>query len=75
MRILIHNTKTGLYLAEGDQWVEKAADARDFQHALTAIQYATDHNLADVEMIFAFANQIYNFGTHIGSTRMARECS
>jgi hypothetical protein len=75
MKILIYNTKTGLYLADGDQWVEKAAVARDFQHASVAIHYASIHNFADVEMTYAFPDPRYNFSTNIGANWLAREQS
>jgi hypothetical protein len=66
MKIVIHNMVTGEYLGEGDQWVEKLADARDFQQASRALDYISNQNWANIEMSYVFPDKIYNFNVTLG---------
>ena len=57
MKVLIHNTVTGLYLAEGCRWVKEIADAQDFERAPAAILHAGDLGLTNIEVTYAFPNK------------------
>jgi len=75
MRIAIHNMVTGQYLGEGDQWVEKLSEARDFQQASKALEYVFTHHLANIEMTYVFPDKIYNFNVSLGKHEATPEHS
>jgi hypothetical protein len=60
MKVLIHNTVTGLYLAEGCRWVKEMSEAQDFERAPAAVLRAEDLGLTDVEVIYAFLDKMNN---------------
>jgi hypothetical protein len=57
MKVLIHNTVTGLYFAEGCRWVKEIADAKDFERSPDAILHAGTLDLRDIELTYAFPNK------------------
>ena len=61
MKVLIRNSRKGLYLAADGSWVKEIAEALDFERASAAIPYALAHGLRDVELVHAFAAKEYNF--------------
>jgi len=57
---------TGQYLGEGGRWVEKLAEARDFQQASHVLQYTSTHPMSNIEMTYVFPDKIYNFNLPLG---------
>jgi hypothetical protein len=66
MKVVLHNTKTGLYYADDGTWVESPEAAHSFRLTLDAVKFATTHKLTDVEVVHVFPGQHqYNFSIPI----------
>lgn len=50
MRVLLHNTKTGLFYRGPGEWTECPKEAFDFKQSRLAINEAFDLGFADVEI-------------------------
>jgi hypothetical protein len=50
MRVLLHNTKTGLFYQGPGEWTNCPEDAFDFKHSRQAINLAFDLGFEDVEI-------------------------
>ena len=72
MKVLIHDTVTGLYLAEGDRWVKGITEAQDFKHAPDALLHAGALGLTNVELTYAFSNQKDNLSVPLVDSGMSR---
>ncbi len=56
MRVVLRNMKTGLFFRNSDDWSENAEAARDFVDATTALYFAKEQELLDVEIMLKFEN-------------------
>ena len=56
MKVLLRNTRTGLYYAGSDQWTGQHGEARDFETPDLAMAQADAVGLAGVEVIAHFDN-------------------
>lgn len=60
MRVLLWNTKTGLYLQSPENWTAEPESAQNFGSSLKAALFAQAHNLADLEVYLDFGDFEYN---------------
>ena len=60
MRVLLLNTKTGLYFESSNSWTANAQAARDFQDSRQAAVYAQELQHEDVEIFLDFGDDEYN---------------
>src|SRR6266446_249787 len=51
VRVLLQNTKIGLYYAGPNHWVSKSSQALDFKKIERATQFASEQKLADVQVV------------------------
>jgi hypothetical protein len=56
MRVLLRHTKTGLFYMEPSGWTDQMEKAEDFKHSATAILYAHQVGLEDVEALLSFGD-------------------
>jgi hypothetical protein len=68
MKVLIRNTVTGFYLAEGGGWVETTAAARDFERAPVAVLCAGDLGLRNIDLVYAFPHDEGNFNISLAGS-------
>ncbi len=54
MKTLLRSIPSGLYFQGPDRWTSNPAEALDFKMIDRAIKLATELNLDDVELAFAF---------------------
>jgi hypothetical protein len=52
MRVLLRNTKTGLYLQGPEHWTERISEALDLQTRHDATAYAFQIGFQDVELFY-----------------------
>jgi hypothetical protein len=62
LKVIIRNIDTKLYLNSGD-WIAEIGQAHNFVSSDKAIRYAIAQRLKNVEIIYAFAEERYNFST------------
>ena len=60
MRVILLNTKTGLYFQSQDSWTPDPDLAKDFGNSHRASLYAQDNCLEDLEVYLDFGNEEYN---------------
>ncbi len=60
MRVVLRNMKTGLFFRNSADWSENAEEARDFMDATTALYFAKEQELLDVEILLKFQNPKYD---------------
>jgi L-rhamnose isomerase len=60
MRIVLQHVRTQLYLLSPDTWTANPFEALDFQHSQTAIEYARQHDLDEVQISVTFADPQFN---------------
>lgn len=60
MRILLRNSKTGLYYQEPGQSTANPQEARVFGHASQAISLAYQMHLPDMEVLLTFEEAAHN---------------
>jgi hypothetical protein len=60
MRVLLLNTKTGLYFQSSDSWTSDPESARDFGTSLKAAIFAQDQLLEDLEVYLDFGDSDWN---------------
>jgi hypothetical protein len=60
MRVLIRNTRNGLYLQDPDHWTADPTQAADFGRSARALLFAAEERLTTVEVILAFDDPRYN---------------
>ncbi len=54
MRVLLHNTETGLFYAGPTDWTDDAAQAVDFKRPDRALDLVTEAKLEAVELVMRF---------------------
>ncbi|EEF61325.1 hypothetical protein [Pedosphaera parvula] len=54
MKILLQDTRTGLYFRSLDAWTNSMADAYDFKFSEKAISFAVEHHIPDVQIVMIF---------------------
>lgn len=54
MRVLLRNTKTGLYLSKDEGWTADSNSARTFRHSAEAMDEARKTGLQEVEVLLTF---------------------
>ena len=59
MRLLLQQTKTGLYFQRPDIWTRNLRVATDFGTSQRAIEYATSNRMRDVRPVAAFFEGSY----------------
>ena len=60
MRVLLLNTKTGLYFDSSNSWTANAQAAKDFQDSRQAAVYAQEIHQDDVQIFLDFGDDEYN---------------
>ena len=60
MKVLLQNKKTRLFLEEGGSWTSKLEAAFGFINSGKAIDFAFEHQLADVHVLLWFKEQNYS---------------
>ena len=58
MKTLLRHTRTGLYFQGPDRWIDNPERACDFRFVDRALQYAAVWDLAEVELAFAFEENL-----------------
>jgi hypothetical protein len=54
MRVVLRDTRTGLYLQNTGHWTEDVHDAQFFRHSAEAMNKARDDGLRDLEVMLVF---------------------
>ena len=54
MRVLLHNTQTGLFYAGPKDWTDDAAQALDFKRPDVALDLVSETKLDAVELVMRF---------------------
>ncbi len=60
MRVLLLNTKTGLYYQSQDSWTGDSETAKDFGGSINAAVFAQEHSLDNTEIYLDFGDAEYN---------------
>ena len=60
MRVLLWNSKTGLYFQLIDAWTTEADSAHDFGSSLKAALFAQENQLPGAEVYLDFGDHEYN---------------
>ncbi len=60
MRILLRNSKTGLFYQDPDQVTENPQEAQVFEHTAQAISLVYEMKLRDMEVLLAFEDAAHN---------------
>jgi len=60
MKVLLQNKKTRLFLKEPGSWTTQITDAYEFINSGKAIDFAFEHQLADVHVLLWFKEQNYS---------------
>jgi hypothetical protein len=58
MKTLLRHTHTGSYFESPDRWTEDPDRAFDFRFLDRAVQYSATWELAEVELVYAFSDQM-----------------
>ncbi len=59
MRVLLRDSRTGLYFQEPEIWTHEAHKARTFKHSADAMNLARRENLEQAEVVLAFEESAY----------------
>lgn len=54
MRVVLRNTKTGLYLSDDQRWTSDLVEARCFRHSAEAMDAARELHLTELEVLLSF---------------------
>ena len=54
MRVLLRDTKTGLYFREPEAWTAETEEALSFKHSADAMDRARAHRVMEAEVILTF---------------------
>ena len=54
MRVVLRDTRTGLYLQDTGLWTENVHDAQLFRHSADAMDKARDDGLKELEVMLVF---------------------
>ncbi|HYG35925.1 MAG TPA: hypothetical protein VEC99_14130 [Clostridia bacterium] len=60
MRVLLLNTKSGLYYQSPDTWTAEADSATDFGSSLKAAVFAQEQSLENIEVCLDFGDSDWN---------------
>jgi hypothetical protein len=60
MRVVLRDTRTGLYLREIGHWTENLRDAQMFRHSAEAMDKARNGGLKGLEVMLVFEEPQYN---------------
>ena len=60
MRVLLCDTKTGMFYRAPKEWTSQPEQAQDFGNSLKAFYFAHEHSLSDVEVHLDFGDPEYN---------------
>jgi hypothetical protein len=59
MRVMLRDTRTGLYFKEPAEWTAEAGKAQSFRHSAEAMNLAREHRISDAEVILEFEESSY----------------
>jgi hypothetical protein len=59
MRVMLRDTRTGLYFKEPAEWTPEAEKAQSFKHSAEAMNLAREHRISDAEVILEFEESRY----------------
>ena len=54
MRVLLRDTKTGLYFREPQTWTAETTEALSFKHSADAMDRARAHQVVEAEVVLTF---------------------
>lgn len=60
MRILLQNVRTQLFLRNQEEWTANPFEAFDFQQSQSAIEFAREHNLEEVQIAVKFIDSQFD---------------
>ena len=66
MKVLLVDIQTGLYVTGNGGWTSEAVEARDFETAPKAAEYAFQQKLIEVEVLFSFPDAKKNASIPLG---------
>jgi hypothetical protein len=75
MRILLQDTKTGLYLQNETVWTHSIDEAFDFGHSQRALEYAGNRQLSETRVVAAFLDGGYLNSIPLNTVRQSRRGS
>lgn len=61
VKVLLQNQKTRLYYKSGSEWVQTAGEAFAFESSSSAFYFCDQLKLPDMQVVFHFPNDRYNF--------------
>jgi hypothetical protein len=59
MRVMLRDTRTGLYFKEPAEWTAETEKAQSFKHSAEAMNLAREHRISDAEVILEFEESRY----------------
>ncbi|HEY5911393.1 MAG TPA: hypothetical protein VJA21_12400 [Verrucomicrobiae bacterium] len=59
MRVLLRDTRTGLYFQEPEQWTGEVDKAQTFRHSADAMNVARQKQVQQAEVVLAFEESAY----------------
>lgn len=65
MRVLLRNTRTGLFYAGPDQWTEERSEAQDFEATDRALDIVSEAKLKTVEVLMHFEDPYFEIPMNI----------
>ncbi len=68
MRVLLHNTRTGLFYAGPKDWTDDASQAVDFKRPDLALDLVSEAKLDAMELVMRFDDSAFNVPITIVST-------
>lgn len=60
MRVVLRDTRTGLYLQDSEHWTEDLREAQLFRHSAEAMDRARNGGLKGLEVLLVFEEPQYN---------------
>jgi hypothetical protein len=73
MKLLIRKAKEKLYLTSDGNWTNERAQGREFENVIEAVNHASQMNLPDLELYYAFANREHDVVVPIDPLRLKSE--